>query len=101
MISYKINKPYLNFAFVAGIPINEVLINQGNNSETLSGLEGRVSLAEFGSIQVELLVLSQRTANSTYGDKSEAILKLLNQNYPDTVGACHGFCPATYSLPGS
>jgi len=77
---------------VAGIPTNVVYINQGQTGKTRGSQVGRVALAEFGSIQVELLALSQRTANSTYGEKSEAILKLLDRMYPDKVPPRRFFC---------
>lgn len=46
---------------------------------------GRAALAEFGSIQVEFLALSRRCSNATYGEKAEALVKVLHDNYPDQV----------------
>ena len=46
---------------------------------------GRAALAEFGSIQMEFLALSQRSSNASYGEKAEALIKSLHDNYPDKV----------------
>ena len=49
---------------------------------------GRVAIAEFGSLQVEFLALSQRTANTTYGETAEGLYRMLYQNYPEKVFIC-------------
>ena len=58
-------------------------INQGEEKKFRSSQTGRAALAEFGSLQVEFVALSQRTANSTYGEKAEAIMQQIFRNYPD------------------
>lgn len=68
------------------LPSNVVYINHGGETGRLPGSQvGRVAIAEFGSLQVEFLALSQRTANTSYGETAEGLHKLLYQNYPDKV----------------
>lgn len=40
-------------------------------------------------LQVEFVALSQRTANVTYGETAEAIVRKLDQAFPDKVGSSH------------
>lgn len=67
----------------AGIPSNVVYINQGESKKLRTSQLGRAAIAEFGSLQLEFVALSQRTANTTYGEKAEAIVKHLHDSYPD------------------
>lgn len=70
----------------AVIPTNVVYINQGGEKgKTMGSQIGRAAIAEFGSLQVEFLALSQRTANTSYGETAEALPRLLYQKYPDKV----------------
>ena len=70
----------------AVIPTNVVYINQGGEKGKTTGSQiGRAAIAEFGSLQMEFLALSQRTANTSYGETAEGLLRLLYQNYPDKV----------------
>ena len=66
-----------------------VYINQGGEKGKTRGTQlGRAAIAEFGSLQVEFLALSQRTANTSYGETAEALLQSLFQKYPDKVSSC-------------
>lgn len=93
-------QPRLSALVPAAIPTNVVYINQGGDKGKIMGSQvGRVAIAEFGSLQVEFLALSQRTANTTYGETAEKLYHLLYQNYPEKVKPSHGFGATLPALP--
>ena len=53
------------------------------------GGTSRAALAEYGTLSVEFLALSERTGNPVYGQRALAIIQLLRERYPDKV--CHQF----------
>lgn len=48
-------------------------------------------LSEFGTEQLELIQTSLKTGNPLYAQKAEAVIRFLNEKYPDQVSA-HLFC---------
>ena len=49
------------------------------------GIGGVTSLAEFGSIQLEFVTLSQRTGVEKYADKAVDMIRRIDENLPDMV----------------
>ena len=43
------------------------------------------TLSEFGTEQLETIVLSQLTGNRTFAQRSEAVISMLGEKYPDQV----------------
>ena len=53
-------------------------------------------LSEFGTEQLELIQTSLKTGNPEYAQKTEAVIKFLNEKYPDRVGSI-----APYNVPSA
>ncbi len=70
----------------AGIPHNNLHLGGGQREHKPRAFK-RVSVAEFGTLQLEFIALSRRVNNATYGDVAEAALHNLHQKFPDTVRA--------------
>ena len=49
--------------------------------------DGTSILSEFGTEQMEMLMLSALTGNSTFAARAEGVIQLLRQASPDQVGA--------------
>ena len=79
----------------AGIPPNSVVLKPSLRAGGLhpSG-STRASLAEYGTLTVEYIALSQRTGNPVYGQTVEAIIKLLRERYPDMVSGAVLLAPS-------
>lgn len=78
----------------AGIPINWIFLDWGLLDFQQNAKDSNsFALAEFGSIQLEYLTLSHRLNASLYANKTEPLLRRLNQLYPDMVSSIH-FSPA-------
>ena len=45
----------------------------------------RAALAEYGTLALEFIALSQRTNNAIYGQRAIDIIKLLHERYPKQV----------------
>ena len=70
----------------AGIPGNSVSLQNARG-----GNGGQASIAEFGTLQLEWVTLSDRSNQSAYGDKAMAIYKRLAEKYPDRVRGGSGW----------
>ena len=69
-------------------PLGAVLpVNTANLDGKLSGAQhgDKVSLAEFGTLQMEFWTLSRRLGFHKLGDLATAPVKLLDQFYPSRV----------------
>ena len=70
----------------AGIPPNSVMLKTSLRAgPARPGGSSRAALAEYGTLAVEFLALSERTGNPVYGQRAVAIIQLLRERYPDKV----------------
>ena len=80
----------------AGVPwntLNLATLAGSNPSWTLRSS----TLSEFGTEQLESIVLSHVTGNRSFADKSEAVISMLAEKYPGQASrfACHAPCSVT------
>ncbi len=70
----------------AGIPPNQVVLKPSARAGSVhpSGAS-RAALAEYGTLTLEFVAMSQRTGDPSYGKKAEAIIKMINERYPEMV----------------
>lgn len=68
----------------AGIPHNNLHLSGGEKDRRPHAFK-RVSIAEFGTLQLEFIALSRRVDNATYGDVAESAIQNLHRMFPDTV----------------
>lgn len=75
------------FDTVTGIPYGQINLQtqQGHNP---TWTQKASILSEFGTEQLELIQTSLKTGNPIYAQKTEAVIKFLNDKYPDQVRAC-------------
>ena len=69
-----------------GIPFGQINLQmqQGKNP---AWTQKASILSEFGTEQLELIQTSLKTGNPDYARKTEAVIRFLNQKYPDRVSA--------------
>lgn len=69
-----------------GIPYGQINLQtqQGRNP---TWTQKASILSEFGTEQLELIQTSIKTGNPLYAQKTEAVIKFLNDKYPDQVRA--------------
>ncbi|KAK9807221.1 hypothetical protein WJX73_010611 [Symbiochloris irregularis] len=74
--------PYFESS-TTGIPPNNVVLRPSLRAGAMRPVgTSRAALAEYGTLALEFLALSERTNNAIYGQRAVDILKLLHERYP-------------------
>ena len=70
------------FDTVTGIPFGQINL-QTQQARNPTWTQKASILSEFGTEQLELIQTSLKTGNPVYAQKTEAVIKFLNDKYPD------------------
>ncbi len=68
-----------------GIPYGQINL-QMQTGKNPAWTQKASILSEFGTEQLELIQTSLKTGNPEYAQKTEAVIRFLNEKYPDKVG---------------
>ena len=79
-----------------GIPYGQINL-QMQTGKNPAWTQKASILSEFGTEQLELIQTSLKTGNPVYAQKTEAVIRFLNQKYPDKVGGKPYYSSLIYS----